>query len=54
MVLFILAAGLTLAFGLMKVVNMAHGSFYLLGGYIGFSIVKYTGNYILAAIGASS
>jgi branched-chain amino acid transport system permease protein len=52
MVLFILAAGLTLAFGLMHVVNMAHGSFYLLGGYIGFSIVKYTGNYILAAIGA--
>lgn len=52
MVLFILAAGLTLAFGLMRIVNMAHGSYYLLGGYIGFSIVKTTGNYVLAALGA--
>jgi branched-chain amino acid transport system permease protein len=52
MVLFVLAAGLTLAFGLMRIVNMAHGSFYLLGGYIGFSIAKTTGNYLLAALGA--
>lgn len=52
MVLFLLAAGLTLVFGLMQIVNMAHGSYYLLGGYIGYSIIKYTGNYWLGAIAA--
>ncbi len=36
--LFIVASGFSLIFGLMRVVNMAHGSFYLLGGYVGFEI----------------
>src|SRR6266851_2931422 len=36
MILFLLASGLTLAFGLMRIVNMVHGSFYLLGGYVAF------------------
>ena len=36
--LFVVASGFTLAFGLMRVVNMAHGSLYLLGGYIAFTI----------------
>ena len=36
--LFIVASGFSLIFGLMRVVNMAHGSFYLLGGYIAFEI----------------
>ena len=36
--LFIVASGFTLIFGLMRVVNMAHGSFYLLGGYIAYEI----------------
>ena len=36
--LFVVASGFTLAFGLMRVVNMAHGSLYLLGGYFAFSI----------------
>jgi len=36
--LFIIASGFSLIFGLMRVVNMAHGSFYLLGGYIGYEI----------------
>src|SRR5947208_16311578 len=35
-VLFVVASGFTLIFGLMRVVNMAHGSLYLLGGYIAF------------------
>ena len=45
--LFILGSGLTLAFGLMRVVNLAHGAFYLLGGYIGFSVWKATGSWLL-------
>jgi branched-chain amino acid transport system permease protein len=36
--LFIVASGFSLIFGLMRVVNMAHGSFYLLGGYIAFEV----------------
>ena len=36
--LFIVASGFSLIFGLMRVVNMAHGSFYLLGGYIGYEV----------------
>ena len=48
--LFILGSGLTLAFGLMNVVNLAHGAFYLLGGYIGYSIFKATDNWYFALI----
>lgn len=47
---FILGSGLTLAFGLMKVVNLSHGAFYLLGGYIGYSVLKATGNWMVALI----
>ena len=36
--LFIVASGFSLIFGLMRVVNMAHGAFYLLGGYIAYEI----------------
>jgi branched-chain amino acid transport system permease protein len=50
---FVLGSGLTLAFGLMRVVNMSHGAFYLLGGYIGYSIMKTTGNWWLALIGGA-
>ncbi|MFH1028404.1 MAG: branched-chain amino acid ABC transporter permease [Pseudomonadota bacterium] len=54
-IFFILGSGLTLAFGLMRVVNLSHGAFYLLGGYIGYSVVKATGNWPLAlAAGALS
>jgi branched-chain amino acid transport system permease protein len=49
-ILFVLGSGLTLAFGLMRVVNLAHGAFYLLGGYIGYSVVRYTDNWLLALI----
>lgn len=47
-ILFVLGSGLTLAFGLMRVVNLSHGAFYMLGGYIGYSVVKATGNWLLA------
>lgn len=46
--LFVLGSGLTLAFGLMRVVNLSHGAFYLLGGYVGYSVQKATGNWWLA------
>ncbi len=52
MILFVLSAGLTLIFGLMQIINMAHGSFYLLGGYIALSVVQTTGNIALAIVTA--
>lgn len=50
--LFLLASGLTLVFGLMRIVNLAHGAFYMLGGYIGVVIATLTGNLLLAVIAA--
>ncbi|MCC2635834.1 MAG: transporter ATP-binding protein, partial [Ramlibacter sp.] len=44
---FIVASGFTLVFGLMRNVNLAHGSLYLLGGYIGFIVAERTGWWIL-------
>ena len=38
LLLFLLAAGLTLIFGIMGVVNLAHGSFYMIGAYLGYEI----------------
>ena len=46
--LFLLGGGFTLIFGVMKIVNIAHGSFYLMGGYIGYTVVLLTGNFYLA------
>ncbi len=45
---FLVASGFTLVFGLMRNVNLAHGSLYLLGAYIGFTIQELTGSWILA------
>jgi branched-subunit amino acid ABC-type transport system permease component len=50
LLLFLMAAGLSLIFGLMDVVNLAHGTFYLLGGYIGLSVVRWSGNFWLALL----
>jgi branched-chain amino acid transport system permease protein len=44
----VVAVGLTLIFGMMGVINFAHGSFFMLGAYIGFSLVALTGNFFLA------
>jgi branched-chain amino acid transport system permease protein len=52
MILFLLAAGLTLIFGLMHIINMAHGSFYLLGGYVAISVIRRTGDFGTGAIAA--
>jgi len=51
--LFVMGSGLTLAFGLMRVANLAHGAFYLLGGYIGLSIFDSTENWYLALLGGA-
>jgi branched-chain amino acid transport system permease protein len=48
MLLFLLSAGLSLILGMMKIANLAHGAFYLLASYIGYSIVRITGNFPLA------
>ncbi len=45
---FLVASGFTLVFGLMRNVNLAHGSLYLLGGYVGFVIGDKTGSWVLA------
>ncbi|NIW74828.1 MAG: branched-chain amino acid ABC transporter permease, partial [Gemmatimonadetes bacterium] len=47
-VLFFLASGFTLIFGLMRITNLAHGGFYLVGGYIGITTVRVTGSFFVA------
>jgi branched-chain amino acid transport system permease protein len=46
--LFLLGSGLSLIFGVMRIVNLAHGSFFLLGAYIGLSVIWGTGSWLLA------
>jgi branched-chain amino acid transport system permease protein len=46
--LFLLGSGLSLIFGVMRIVNLAHGSFFLLGGYIALSVIQLTGSWLLA------
>lgn len=47
---FLVASGFTLIFGLMKNVNLAHGSLYLLGGYLGFEISEATGSWLFSFV----
>jgi branched-chain amino acid transport system permease protein len=54
MLLFLLAAGLSLIYGLMRILNLTHGSFYLVGGYIGLSVLRLTGSFVLAVIVAAA
>jgi len=51
LLLFMLAAGLTLIFGIMGVVNLAHGSFYMLGAYLAYWLSGYFGSLTLALLG---
>lgn len=48
LLLFLLASGLTLVFGIMGVINMAHGSFYMIGAYLAYWLAKQTGSLWLA------
>jgi branched-subunit amino acid ABC-type transport system permease component len=50
--LFILASGLSLVFGMMDVVNLAHGAFYMLGAYVALSVVQITGSFWIAMLAA--
>ena len=50
---FIVAAGFTLVFGLMRVLNLAHGAVYLLGAYVGFEVMQATESWLLAAAGGA-
>ncbi len=45
---FLVASGFTLIFGLMRIVNLAHGSLFLIGGYLGFEIASRSGSWFLA------
>src|SRR5881409_4439139 len=53
MLLFLLAAGLSLIYGLMRMLNLAYGSYYILGGYVGLATIKVTGSFVLAALAAT-
>jgi branched-chain amino acid transport system permease protein len=53
LLLFMLAAGLTLIFGIMGVVNLAHGSFYMLGAYLAYALAPLFGSLTLAIIGGA-
>ena len=46
--LFLLGGGLSLIFGVMRVINVAQGSFYMVGGYVSFAVIGLTGNFYLA------
>ena len=48
--LFLLAAGLTLIFGIMDLINLAHGSLYMMGAYFAATFTKWTGSFLLGAI----
>jgi branched-chain amino acid transport system permease protein len=53
MLLFLVAAGLSLIFGTLKVVNFMHGSLYMLGAYFAYSLYTATGSYAVAVVGAA-
>ncbi|OLA96724.1 MAG: branched-chain amino acid ABC transporter permease [Candidatus Rokubacteria bacterium 13_2_20CM_69_15_2] len=51
--LFLLASGLSLIFGVMRIVNLAHGSYFMLGGYVGLSVVWRTGSFLAALVASA-
>lgn len=52
MVLFLVASGLTLVFGILGVINLAHGAFYMIGAYLAYWIATYSGSFALAVAGS--
>src|SRR5215831_7114668 len=50
LVLFLVASGLTLIFGILGVINLAHGAFYMLGAYLAYALTVYLGNFWLALL----
>ena len=50
LLLFLVASGLTLIFGIMGIINLAHGSFYMIGAYMAFSLAAATGSLFVAIV----
>jgi len=52
--LFLVASGFTLIFGLMRIVNLAHGALYLMGGYVAFAVAGKTGSFLAGLLAAAA
>ena len=52
--LFLLASGFTMVFGLMQIVNLAHGAFYLVGGYVGVAVFGASGSFLVAVMAGAT
>ncbi|MGE5666875.1 MAG: ABC transporter permease subunit, partial [Betaproteobacteria bacterium] len=50
LLLFLVASGLTLIFGIMGIINLAHGSFYMIGAYMAFSLSALSGSLLVAIV----
>jgi branched-chain amino acid transport system permease protein len=50
LLLFLVASGLTLVFGIMGIINLAHGAFYMMGAYLAFGLSSLTGSFVLAIL----
>src|SRR5206468_4694627 len=50
LLLFLVASGLTLIFGIMGIINLAHGSFYMIGAYMAFTLASLTGSLFIAIV----
>ncbi len=50
LLLFLVASGLTLVFGIMGIINLAHGSFYMIGAYLAFTLSSLTGSFLAALL----
>jgi branched-chain amino acid transport system permease protein len=53
MLLFRLAAGLSLIYGVMRILNLAHGSYYIFGAYVALSVISLTGSFVLSLVGGT-
>src|SRR5699024_10506604 len=51
--LLLMASGLTLVFGIMNLINLAHGSLFMVGAYIGATVMIYTHSFLLAVVGGT-
>lgn len=54
MLLFLLSSGLSLIFGLMRIINLAHGTFYLVAAYVGLTVMRATQSFLLSLIVATA
>jgi branched-chain amino acid transport system permease protein len=54
LLMFLLAAGLTLTFGIMDLVNLAHGSLYMMGAYIAWTLIGWTDSFVLGALAGAA